>query len=253
MPAYEVSRTLVKSAPEVWAELERVERLAELLCDGTIEIVASRPESQIEWRGQRASGTIEIAASGWGTKVKLTAEAEEIVLGAGVLEPGVTMEQAAETEPAQETETAPESGVEAGAEREAEVGLEPETAESPEPETVVDLESELELEPVAETKSKPVGFWKRLFGKTAPAVETEVVAGPEPETIAEPEPEPEVVAEPEPEVVAEPEPEAVAESKPEEPAESAPAPEPESIDYEALLTSVLDHLGSAHKRPFTHA
>ena len=77
MPAYEVSRTLVKSAPEVWAELERVERLAELLGDGAIEIVSMRAESQLEWRGDRASGTIEIAASGWGTKVKLTAEAEE--------------------------------------------------------------------------------------------------------------------------------------------------------------------------------
>ncbi|MBK5229739.1 MAG: hypothetical protein JJE27_01065, partial [Thermoleophilia bacterium] len=77
MPAFEVSRTLVKSPPEVWAELERSERLAELLGDDAIKITRAEPETKIEWQGSTASGTIEIGASGWGTKVRLTAEAAD--------------------------------------------------------------------------------------------------------------------------------------------------------------------------------
>ncbi|MGK2878501.1 MAG: hypothetical protein ACSLFF_08000 [Solirubrobacterales bacterium] len=177
MPAYEISRTLVKSQPEVWAEIEKVERLAELLGDDAISITRSEPESTIEWAGSSASGTIEIAASGWGTKVSLKT---------------------------------------AVVEREPEPKPEPEAVVEPEPEPIAEIES---------TPSVTLGFWAKLKLK---------FAGPAPEPVAvveseqEPEPEPEPVAEPEAVV------------------------EPEPIDYEARMSALLDHLGSAHKRPFVN-
>jgi hypothetical protein len=34
--------------------------------------------------------------------------------------------------------------------------------------------------------------------------------------------------------------------------EPEPEPTPEPIDYEARMSALLDHLGSAHKRPFVN-
>lgn len=216
MTAYDISRTLVKSQPEVWAELEQVERLAELLGDDAVTITRSEPESKIEWQGQSASGTIEIASSGWGTKVRLIAETTSIAVPEPTPEP--------EPEPIEAGEPEPELEI---VEEEIEV----------EPEPVAEVE--VEVEPTAK-----LGFMARLkamFG-AKPAESPELVVEPPaeetPEATVEPEPEPEPEPdpEPEPELIAEPEPE--------------PAPEP--IDFEERLTSVLDHLGSAHKRPFVH-
>lgn len=214
MPAYEVSRTLVKSQPEVWAEIEKAERLAELLGDDAIRITRSDPESTIEWEGSSASGTIEVAASGWGTKVSLKTEAREVAAPEPVVEPDPV---AVEPEP----------------EPEPEPDLEPES------EVIVELEPEV----VAEKPAK-VGFWakfKNMFSSTEAVAE---LPEPEPEATVEPEPatEPEPVAIVEPDPEPEPEPEAVVE----------PEPTVEPIDYEARMTALLDHLGSAHKRPFVN-
>ncbi|HWV84909.1 MAG TPA: hypothetical protein VNZ62_05630 [Capillimicrobium sp.] len=71
----EVQRTLVKSPPELWAELSDVEALTRhLAAFGEITITRVEPETTVAWEGERASGTVELAASGWGTKVTLTAE-----------------------------------------------------------------------------------------------------------------------------------------------------------------------------------
>jgi hypothetical protein len=74
MPDLRATRTLVKSPPELWAELSEVDGLARHLGEfGEIKIRRLEPERAISWEAERASGTVEIEASGWGTKVVLTA------------------------------------------------------------------------------------------------------------------------------------------------------------------------------------
>src|SRR3954467_13284276 len=68
-------RTLVKSPPELWAEISDVAALAQHLGEfGEIRIVRLEPETTVAWEGDTARGTVELQASGWGTKVTLTAE-----------------------------------------------------------------------------------------------------------------------------------------------------------------------------------
>jgi hypothetical protein len=76
MPRIEVSRTLVKSPPELWTEL-RGERLAEAVGGATVSVAEA--ERRIEWRAQGASGAAELQPTGWGTRLTLTAEVEEEV------------------------------------------------------------------------------------------------------------------------------------------------------------------------------
>jgi hypothetical protein len=67
-------RTLVKSPPELWAEVSDVEALAgHLGAFGEIRITRLEPETTVAWEGDRARGTVELEPSGWGTKVTLTA------------------------------------------------------------------------------------------------------------------------------------------------------------------------------------
>ena len=86
-------RTLVKSPPEIWAEVSDVESLARHLgAFGEIRITRCEPETKVTWEGDTASGTVELKASGWGTKVTLTAAAvccEPIAQPAGDV-PGTT-------------------------------------------------------------------------------------------------------------------------------------------------------------------
>jgi hypothetical protein len=80
MPDLTAQRTLVKSPPELWSELSELERLANHLgAFGEIRITRLEPEHTVAWEGERASGTVSIEPSGWGTKVTLNAtiEAEE--------------------------------------------------------------------------------------------------------------------------------------------------------------------------------
>ena len=160
-------RTLVKSPPELWAELSDIDALTRHLGEfGEIRITRLDPETTVAWEGDRACGTVALEPSGWGTKVTITAMlAEEVVAEPVVVEP----------EPvAVEPEPEP-------------VAVEPE-AEAPAPE------------------APKVGFFARLFGrrrKVEAAVEVEPLAEPEPVAVEpEPEPVPEPVAvdpEPDPE------------------------------------------------------
>jgi len=70
-----VKRTLVKSPPELWAELSDAATLAELLDSrhGEIRITRTRPESRIDWSTAAMSGAVELSPSGWGTRVRVTA------------------------------------------------------------------------------------------------------------------------------------------------------------------------------------
>ena len=70
----EANRTLVKSPPELWAELSDMAALARHLGEfGEIRITRTEPESVVEWEGDLASGSVRLEPSGWGTKVTLTA------------------------------------------------------------------------------------------------------------------------------------------------------------------------------------
>lgn len=217
-------RTLVKSPPELWAEISDIESLARRLGEfGEIRITQLEPETTVAWEGDRIRGTVTLKPSGWGTKVTLAAELDEIIVA--VEEPVVVEEVAFVEEVVVEED---EPVVEAAPEVE------------PEAEAVVEAEPEDEPEPVK------VGFWKRLFGRKAAVAEEpepEAVV-PEPEPVVDPEPEPE----PEPVLVVEPEPE------PEpEPVVVEPEPEPvmDGAAAQAVLVKVLDDLGAAHHRPFS--
>src|SRR3954447_1691933 len=71
-------RTLVKSPPELWAEVSDPGALAgHLGAFGEIRITRLDPESTVAWEGDRARGTVELEPSGWGTKVTLTARLDD--------------------------------------------------------------------------------------------------------------------------------------------------------------------------------
>jgi len=78
MPSLEAKRTLVKSPPEIWAEVSDAGALARHLGEfGEIRITRTQPETVVEWEGDLASGCVRLEPSGWGTKVTLTAEAPD--------------------------------------------------------------------------------------------------------------------------------------------------------------------------------
>jgi hypothetical protein len=77
MPTVEVSRTLVKSPPELWSELQG-DRLREAV-GSEARITPSEDERQLAWECEDATGTATLEPSGWGTKVILRAEVQEEV------------------------------------------------------------------------------------------------------------------------------------------------------------------------------
>jgi hypothetical protein len=80
MPRFEVSRTLVKSPPELWEELgpDCFEKAL-----GTVSVEETEPEREKTFSGDGVHGTAVLEPAGWGTKVTLTAETEEQVAKAG--------------------------------------------------------------------------------------------------------------------------------------------------------------------------
>ena len=81
MPTVEVSRTLVKSPPELWAELEG-ERLADAV--GAVTVRPTEHERELAWEADGACGTARLEPSSWGTRVTLTAEVEDAVARQGL-------------------------------------------------------------------------------------------------------------------------------------------------------------------------
>lgn len=170
-------RTLVKSAPEVWAACSDAEALARHLgAFGEIKITRLEPESTVAWEGERASGTVTIEPSNWGTKVTMTATLADAVEARPVVEvePVTAVEPVTEVEP-----------VTAG-----------QPATGPEPFAAVPPRA-----PQPAPGARRPGLLARLaalFGLSSPPPP---VAMPDPEPPqAVPEPEPD----PEPEVVAQP-------------------------------------------------
>ena len=223
-------RTLVKSPPELWAELSDIDALARHLGEfGEIRITRLDPETTVAWEGDRACGTVALEPSGWGTKVTITATlAEEVVAEPVVVEPEPV-------EPSRAGRVEPEAGARARAGRRG--------AASPSP-------SRSPRRPGRHRHEAPkVGFFARLFGRRR-KVEAAVEVEPEPVPRSRPSwspsrsPSP---SSPSRSPGREPEPVAV---------EPEPEPQPAPLDVEraeAILTGVLDDLGSAHHRPFSRS
>jgi hypothetical protein len=256
----EVQRTLVKSPPELWAELSSPEALARHLGDfGEIKITSVEPETKVEWEAEGATGVVHLKQSGWGTKVTLTVTRKPPVSDEpSAAEPiaEVEPEPCAETEPtAAELEPAFEPVAERVVEPEPETptAIEPCASVGSEPDATTELNAATEPEPNVEEPEKvsepeqPLGFFARLFRKRR-AKPTLAVVEPDLVVVVEPEIEIEVVA------MAAPEP-----IFPEPPTEPAADLAAELASVEAqmteetteLLTSVLDRLGAAHHRPFS--
>jgi hypothetical protein len=244
-------RTLVKSPPELWAEVSDVEALARHLGEfGEIRITRLEPETTVAWEGDRACGTVALEPSGWGTKVTITAKlAEEPapepepVAVEPEPEPPAPAAEAATAEPVAEAEPEPDATEPVG-----ETGPEPDASEpeqpAPEPEPDAPVP-----DPEPDAEEPKVGFFARLFGRRR---QVEAVVDVEPEREPEPlAPEPEAEAEP---VAAEPEPLAAELEAEAEPVAVEPGPAPLDAERaEAILTGVLDDLGSAHHRPFSRS
>jgi hypothetical protein len=78
MSDHQASRTLVKSAPELWAECSDAASLARHLgAFGEIRITKLEPETAVVWEGEATRGTVRLEPSGWGTRVVLTAGPDE--------------------------------------------------------------------------------------------------------------------------------------------------------------------------------
>jgi hypothetical protein len=158
-------RTLVKSPPELWAEVSDLEALAKHLGEfGEIKITRLEPETTVVWEGDRVCGTVRLEPSGWGTKVTLTAELEAIEEPPAPIEVPVIEE---EEPPAAAVEPPPSP-----------------MQETPEPEPAPEL---IAPEPTPEPKPS---FWARLFGRRKPV--TAEAPPPEPSPpVEDPDPEPE--------------------------------------------------------------
>lgn len=105
----EVQRTLVKSPPELWAELSDPSALARHLSElGEVRITATQPERAVDWEatagdGSKASGRVQISPTAWGTRVTFTATQAPAAPAA----PPAPVTAAAPAEPEQTEPTAP--------------------------------------------------------------------------------------------------------------------------------------------------
>jgi hypothetical protein len=207
MISSEVQRTLVKSPPELWAEISDPQALARHLGEfGEIRITRVQPEQKVEWEADDASGSIVIKPSGWGTKVKLsvTRELDEArELGEAreleVARAAVELDEAAGT-PEAKGEAEAEGGAEAEASAAETAAVRPAATEQPGPGILSEaaagatdldeagelLRDELEgdsLEPAGEHELQPEhepqrrrGFFARLFGRRRAARLAEAAA-----------------------------------------------------------------------------
>ncbi len=183
MISSEVQRTLVKSPPELWAELSDPEALARHLGElGEIRITRSEPEKRVEWEAERTSGVVQIKPSGWGTKVTLSVtreleaeqadatEQDEIALeaepeaqpSAHVADPVVEPEaRAAESEHAETPAIEPERLAPLDESAAAERGT---VADLPMPADETEADAAPETAPQRSTEPRR-GFFARLFGR----------------------------------------------------------------------------------------
>lgn len=221
----QAQRTLVKSQPELWAEVSDAAALAKHLGElGEIRITRVEAERTVAWEATGAAGTVDLEPSGWGTRVTITAsrpanaEAAPPPAEAPAPVPPPTLADAVAALMASAPDAGPPPGDEAI------------TEENP----VVTAALLAETLP---SRSRWWAPWRRR----APAAERN--GGPPAAEPTVPAAAEEPPGEPSPRLAHVPEPEAV--RVPE------PPPEPEDPELLEVLTSVLDSLGTAHHRPYS--
>jgi hypothetical protein len=276
MISSDVQRTLVKSPPELWAELSDPDALTRHLgALGEIRITRVEPESRVEWEAGEAGeirGTVAIKASGWGTKVTLSATRE-----LQAVEQPVEVERAdGASAPVAEDPGGPAPSVCTAEHTEAsvpaleaqEASRDPDAAPPDEPSeqdaSVAEPPPPAAAEPAPLEPVKRRGLFARLFSRRRPdeaaqrAVEPELVAAAQEVEVAElPEDKP---AGDEPTASSEPSSDGATSPTDAARDESTDAPElaaelraAEEIEVTAVLTAALDRLGAAHHRPFSRA
>ncbi len=163
MATHSAQRRLVKSRPELWAEISDQQSLARRLeALGEIRITGTDPETTVAWEGTAASGTVKIESAGWGTKVILTVELADTP-AAIEPKPEPVAQEVLPTEPKPE----------------------PVATQAPTPKPV----------PAAAPKKGLFARWFG-FGPPAPAPTAEPEPAPAPPPLTPPEVEPTVIAEP---------------------------------------------------------
>jgi hypothetical protein len=246
MTAHQTSRTLVKSAPELWAECSDAASLARHLgAFGEIRITKLEPETAVAWEGAAVSGTVRLEPSGWGTRVTLTM----------IEEAGAVLVQ----EPTAPPSAAPEIAVAVAATPEIDPEAEPDTESEPLV-TAPDTESEpLVTAPDTESEPPVTAPPPRMLARlrlalrrkpgAAPVVEEGAAAeSPAIETVAEtratdpPAADPPVAEAPVADAPA-----IGAEDHAEPPADTAVP----TSQGEPALAAALDSLGRAHHRPYS--
>ncbi len=235
MATHSAQRRLVKSRPELWAEISDQQSLARRLeAFGEIRITGTDPETTVAWEGTAASGTVEIESAGWGTKVILTVELAD---PPAVAEPKPEP-VAVKVAPAPKPEPEP-------------VAMQAPTPK-PKPEPVAMQAPTPKPEPAAAAPKK--GLFARLFGFGPPIPDpprtettTESVAAPAPAPTPVPTAEPEPAPAPPPAALTPPE------VEPTVIAEPAGATMPDGQSVDDFLSAVLDDLGAAHHRPFSRS
>ena len=255
MDEQRAQRTLVKSPPELWAEISDVDALARHLGEfGEISITRTEPETAVAWEGDRARGTVELEPAGWGTKVTLTA----VPVGrlAAAAEPVGAEPRVAEPEPDVTAEPKPPAPAPERAASDADAEADPEAQAAPDadvaPEPALDAEPELTRRGLW---ARFVAFWRgpqdEQAAPGAPSDDDERAPSPpevrrDAEAAAPASPEPPEPLHPEPLPLAPP-----------EPRRAGPAPVPPAVRAAdpartaAILVEVLDDLGAARHRPFS--
>jgi hypothetical protein len=234
MNQQQASRTLLKSPPELWAECSDAQSLARHLDAyfGQIRITRLEPESIVAWEGERASGTVKLEPSGWGTRVTLTCSAAAV--------------DGAQPEPEQSEQRAVPAPRPEPSEQRVMSAARPAPSEPD-----VALDEDPVAQPVSNS-SKPTAeagrgrLFARVMRMLAPQrpQDAPLPTPPAPKPQSPP-PEPAAVGPSAPE----PPP-----SAPEPPAPEPAAPEPTAkVEADDRLRAALDSLGQAHHRPFSRA
>jgi hypothetical protein len=180
------SRTLVKSPPEVWEQLDhrgRMEGLMSALVGHAtdVEVYERVEESKLAWKaGDEARIEVELAEKGWGTNVSVSAEngseptklegwldavLEELATPQkrpfeGMTEaPAGTLAEASTSKPAPAPKGPPVQQTEP-----EKPDAEQPSAEEPRPETPADEAEEEKREPAPTPEPQPAPKKKRFFG-----------------------------------------------------------------------------------------
>jgi hypothetical protein len=278
MVSSEVQRTLVKSPPELWAELSDPAALARHLgALGDIRITRTEPETTVEWEADNATGSVSIQASGWGTRVTLRVSREVAEAAPASPEPDESPEpeqpSAQAEEPIDRHAPRHTDGVTPGQGNDEPADSGP-AVEGPT--TVIEDPADAshhgasapelpENDPIAPAPEPRLGLFARLFRRrgrkatvSAPTVSpgqldafAAVSRALAPEAFAQtrafavtPATEPSATETATQPSAAEP---------PDIAAELRAAEEVAAEEVTAVLTAVLDRLGAAHHRPFSRA